>query len=279
VSEIQSLTSQVSELAQSVALWNKAIIVMMIIAAIAAAGLVITQYRAFKQAQRLAEMEAELIRAKDRDKDIKISEASSKASIADQHAEEANKHAYELAVNAEELKRSNIVMSIELEKERKERLELEARVVWRKIPEDQQTRLSLRLRQFHDMEARLVFMAGDLEGQYFASDIAAMLHKAGWFVPIKPGSVMEFANFGDNYTPGEQVKKIGLEIDSSTHEISRKSAEAIMHELNAVGFDAIYSGVKRKFDPNVRPIVYITVYSKPEHAQGEAKIRQQKTLK
>jgi hypothetical protein len=279
VSEIQSLTSQVNELAQSVAFWNKTIIVMMIIAAIAAAGLVITQYRAFKQAQRLAETEAELIRAKDRDKDIKISEASTKASIADKHAGEANKQAYELAFQAEELKKSNILMSIELEKERKDRLELEARVAWRKIPEDQQTRLSLRLRQFHDMEARLVFMAGDLEGQSFASDIAAMLHKSGWFVPIKPGSVMEFANFGDKYIPGEQAKKTGLEVDSSTHEISRKAAEAIVHELNAIGFDAVYNGVKRKFDPNARPIVYVTVYSKPEHAQGEAKTRQQKTLK
>lgn len=100
-----------------------------------------------------------------------------------------------------------------------------------------------------------------------------------FYLTTSPGSVMLFANFGDKYFPDEQVKKIGLEVDSSTHEISRKAAEALVHELNSIGFDAVYQGVKRKFNPKARPIVYLTVYSKPEYAQGEAKIRHQKKFK
>lgn len=254
VSEIQSLSSEVDKLTQSVHFWNTAMIVIMFLAAIAATGLVMAQYRAFKQAQLLAETEAKLSKAKDRDKDFKINE---------------------LAVKAEELTKQNIISSVELEKERKKRLELEARVAWRKITEDQQMQLSSQLSQFHDMEARLEFMAGDLEGEYFASDIAAMLHKSKWFIPIKPGSLMLFANFGDKYIPNEKLKKTGLEIDSSTHKISHEAAEVLMRVLNSIGFDAVYIGVKRNFDTNERPIVYIRVYTKPDHVQGEHKINQQ----
>jgi hypothetical protein len=83
------------------------------------------------------------------------------------------------------------------------------------------------------------------------------------------------ANFGDKYIPSDQIK-IGLEVDSSAHEISRRAADVIVHELKSIGFDSVNNGVTRNLDPAARPIVYITVYSKPEEAQGEAKIRQRK---
>lgn len=66
-SEIGKLTSEVSRLSGKVDWWNSAIIVMMVIAAIAATGLVVTQYIAFRQASQLSAAQDRLEKAKERE--------------------------------------------------------------------------------------------------------------------------------------------------------------------------------------------------------------------
>ena len=65
MTEINSLTNTVVRLTASVAWWNTALIVMMVVAALAATGLVVSQYVAFKQAEKLVEAQEQLSAAKD----------------------------------------------------------------------------------------------------------------------------------------------------------------------------------------------------------------------
>jgi hypothetical protein len=86
VDDIQSLGNQVTHLNSAVDWWNSAIIVMMIIAAIAATGLLVTQFIAFKKAAQLADAQANLSSAKEaklsgelKDKDRQIADLNVKA--------------------------------------------------------------------------------------------------------------------------------------------------------------------------------------------------------
>jgi hypothetical protein len=65
VDEIQSLSAQVEFLNGKVDWWNSAIVVMMVVAALAATGLLVTQFIAFKKARQLATAQAGLSSAKD----------------------------------------------------------------------------------------------------------------------------------------------------------------------------------------------------------------------
>jgi hypothetical protein len=94
MSEIQSLTSRVQDLDRSVNFWNAAIIWVLAFTAIAATGLVITQYIAVRCAQQLAGAQSDLIRAKDAqlardlgEKDVQIEDAKRAASEANRIAE------------------------------------------------------------------------------------------------------------------------------------------------------------------------------------------------
>ena len=60
---IPDLISEVDRLSRSVSWWNSAIVVMMVVAAIAATGLVVARFIAFKKAQELATTEAKLGKA------------------------------------------------------------------------------------------------------------------------------------------------------------------------------------------------------------------------
>jgi hypothetical protein len=65
VDEIQSLSAQIDLLSRKVDWWNTAIVVMVAAAALAATGLLITQFIAFKRAGQLAAAQAGLSKAKE----------------------------------------------------------------------------------------------------------------------------------------------------------------------------------------------------------------------
>jgi hypothetical protein len=86
VPEIESLTTEVGRLSTSVDSWNTAIIVMMIVAALAATGLVLTQYIAFRKAKTLNDVQTRLARLKEsqvernlKDEELKIEELRSQS--------------------------------------------------------------------------------------------------------------------------------------------------------------------------------------------------------
>ena len=61
--DIKALNSEISRLSGAVDWWNSAIIVMMIVAAVAASGLVATQFIAFARAKALTEAQSQLERS------------------------------------------------------------------------------------------------------------------------------------------------------------------------------------------------------------------------
>ena len=90
---IPSLTAEVGRLSALVNWWNTAIVVMMIVAALAATGLVITQWIAFKRAEDLATVTGQLSDLKEADSKSRISAAGITAANAQKEAGESNKAA------------------------------------------------------------------------------------------------------------------------------------------------------------------------------------------
>ncbi|HEY6456714.1 MAG TPA: hypothetical protein VIY90_15680 [Steroidobacteraceae bacterium] len=91
---IEQLSGRVTDLAPKVDWWNSAILVMMVVAALAATGLVITQFIAFRRARNLSDIQFRLDDAKDlkigldlKTKDGEIAGAMSSAAEANDNAE------------------------------------------------------------------------------------------------------------------------------------------------------------------------------------------------
>lgn len=80
---ISSLTDDINRLSESISRWNTAIIVLMVLAALAATGLVIAQRIAFKKADRLADLTEQRAKLDSAAKDLKIGEANDRAAQAD----------------------------------------------------------------------------------------------------------------------------------------------------------------------------------------------------
>jgi hypothetical protein len=94
VPDIQSLTLRAQDLTRSVDAWNTAMIWVLVLAAMAAIAVVVVTRIVLTRAKQLADVQEELIRAKDKqlaldlkDKDLKISEAGEKAATAETKAE------------------------------------------------------------------------------------------------------------------------------------------------------------------------------------------------
>ncbi len=91
--DIPTLTAEVERLTGAVTWWNAAILVMMVVAAIAATGLVATQFLAFKRAEQLADATGKLSTAKEGISNQKIADANHAAGDANEAAGQANERA------------------------------------------------------------------------------------------------------------------------------------------------------------------------------------------
>jgi outer membrane murein-binding lipoprotein Lpp len=200
---------------------------MVAVTAILAVGLFVTQYLAGKKSRELASLQAELIRAKDKQLELDLKNK-------DAGIEEAKERAATANSRAEELKKENLETQKKLEDERLARAEIEERVAFRRIPEKQRSEMASRLKAFARQAASVWFHAGDYEGSVFASDIASALETAGWDV-FAPASMMQLAESGRR---GSTMMETGITVVSTGHQQSIKASEAIVRELLALGFDA-----------------------------------------
>jgi hypothetical protein len=250
--EIQSLTTEIERLNRSVDWWNSAIIVMMVVAALAATGLLITQYVAFKRASLLAQREARLGSIKDNQLAIDLKDKDAKIAVAGQLAAEANEKA---------------------ESERLARVQLEEAISWRRLTAESRAKLSSRLTRFSGQYAWLIYNLNDVEAFGFASDLAGALHLAKW-EPTEPESIMKMVEGPiplGTHAPLER----GVIISNTGDKASSDAADALVSELVVLGFDARKSpspAIKRN---ETRPTVFISVEPRPEGPQGDAKIRTQ----
>ena len=183
MSEIPELTVKVNELTASVTGWNTAIIIMMIVAALAATGLVIIQRIAFKKAELLAETQDLLNLAKDKqlagelkNKDVLIEEAKAVAAKANERAAKLEKEAAALTESAE--------------MERLARVKIEERLAWRRVDPTLYERFVKELTPFAGSVISLNPLGnGDPETGAFTENIAKLMRDANWKVQIATGNV------------------------------------------------------------------------------------------
>ncbi len=159
----------------------------------------------------------------------------------------------------------------ETELERSARVELEARVAWRRLSKEQQSVIADHLKQFSGMRVGVSYLGGNPEASQFADDIAATLQAAQCNIyPLEPFSL--FGGFGGGVYPLHPSTGVNV---STTGERSREASEAIQHDLCSMGFDTAITpkppvtktdGTEPKVD------VVVLVVARPIAPQGAAKL-------
>jgi hypothetical protein len=71
---------------------------------------------------------------------------------------------------------------------------------------------------------------------------------------------------------GPIIIETGVIIHSTGDEASLRASDTLVHELLALGFDVSKSS---RIDSRPTPTVLVTVITRPEGAQGKAKVEQQ----
>jgi len=277
VSEIQSLTSEITGLSASVDWWNSAIIIMMIVAAAAATGLFLTQGIAFRRARELANTEAKLNTAKDsqlaldmKDKDQKIAVATQGAAQAQERAGKAEEnlaaaneraanalqHAAEAQKTAESFRR-DIAQANErsaeanrvAEQERLARIKIEEKLSgWRLEPESQM-RLTKALTPFSGVAFDLAVNPTEYR---FMETLDEILLNAGWQRQQPQANITILMNHkaSINYSSGitvefalDRVKDFG------------PPADALIKGLIAEGIPATGNAFRQGGDPSAIHVV------------------------
>jgi hypothetical protein len=247
VDKIQSLTQQIHRLSHSADSWNGAIIVMMIVAALAATGLVITQYIAVRKAQRLSALQGQLDVAKDvqlrinlHTKDEEIASAKKDAGEAYQKAEgfrlaiaQANQRAAEATQSAEE--------------ERLARVRIEEKLAGWKLDAAAQARIIGKLNKYKKTPFDLGTDPGELP---FMETMDGLLGSAGWVRQLpKPDNPL-FNILLDNKARINYVSGIYVELAPSSVPNFGPAAEELVKSLRAEGIPAQGQIAIKEKDPS-----------------------------
>lgn len=159
--------------------------------------------------------------------DLKQDELKKQTAEAQRDAAQANERTAELNKSSEALK-------VELEKERKERLQLEQRMAPRRVSEEVKKKLSLHLKP--DADTRLFFKVAlnNAEGDRLVNEIAAACLAAGWPADRLSGSTV----VGASYPPGVTVC---LNPDEAGGDKLREPAKVLGVILAEAGLSAQYA--------------------------------------
>lgn len=162
----------------------------------------------------------------------------------------------------------------EAEDERVVRVELEAKVGWRRLGQKAQSEIAEHLVAFLGEPALVAYDLNDVEAGTFASDIAATLHAAKW-----DAAELTILGQAEGTMPvgGNAHPPTGVLVWCTADERSRRAARALVEQLVSHGFDAIISPDKSNLlGTHPAPTrVVISVEHKPEGAQGEYKLKAQ----
>ncbi|MHB8539683.1 MAG: hypothetical protein ACYDCD_01890 [Candidatus Acidiferrales bacterium] len=183
--------------------------------------------------------------------------------------------AIERAARADERASKNEAEAARLRKvaedERLARVEVEQEVAWRRLRKDQISQIGTQLGAFAGQQASLLFSPDDVEADDFALQIAEALNLAKWNVS-EPMAVLAiragFVPLGTN----PPIPR-GVTISSTRDQAARDASDAVFQDLKAFGFDASSSP---ETEPGSHSVVFIFVKHRPEGAQGEAKLREEK---
>ena len=160
----------------------------------------------------------------------------------------------------------------EAESERIARLELEARVGWRRLGPSAQSEIAAHLAAYAGEPALVAYDLNDLEASTFASDIVATLHTAKWEVAERLGVLGHYEGVDPLGTNARVTT--GVLVWCTADETSRRAASALVEQLVSHGFDAVISPDKSiLLGANPSPTrVVVSVEHKPDGPQGEFKL-------
>jgi hypothetical protein len=159
------------------------------------------------------------------------------------------------------------------------RVKIEASVEWRHLTEQQQKGIGMDLGiKFSKSIIGIWFLAGDIEGSRFASDIAEAMRDAQ--LMVWPPKSLALMRVGGPLNSKIERDPTGISVaPTTTDPRSGSLAVAIRDELTSLGFDATLKPSSAKPDFTSPPEVTIIVESRPEGPQGKFKLDAEREAK
>jgi hypothetical protein len=236
VPDIQSLAAEVSSLRGSVNGWNTVIVVMMVVAAIAAIGLVATQFIAFKTAERLADKQVLLSSAKDKQLALELKDKDDQIAKANARGEEAKLETVRLELALAKVKTP------------------------RRLTQDQRAKCVAGLKEFSGTAFDI--SASIHETLIFALDIEGVLTEAGWDRRSWTGGGNVINLPGRTFVAGNVITQ-GVDIQILDPGLS-KARDALVNALRLAGFEGVIgSAVNVPPEYPNRNVMHINVGTKP----------------
>jgi hypothetical protein len=183
LSLIQSLTTRIQDLSNSIETWNNWYIAFVAATVVLAALVFTAQFAVIRKSKRLANTQNELMAEKDR-----LASADSQAK--DVEIAEAKQKAGEAILKAAALEKETAVLKKAAEDERLARVKIEERIAWRRVPPMLHGDFVNKLTPFAGSAVALNPLGnGDPETDTFAGDIAKLMHDSHWRTQISTGNI------------------------------------------------------------------------------------------
>lgn len=197
-----------------------------------------------------------------------LKEAREQIAISNQKAAEANQKAAEANLKAAEATQKAAEATQKAAEEKLARVKIEESIAWRRISNDQQSKLKNKLIKYAGHPVNFWYGAGDKEAETFAWELANTFNAAMWKV-FSPASMVNLAESGLPFGSASP-HETGVVITSSKNKSSQKASLVIVHELLSLGFDATKSSKLEEFDGQM---IWVHVWVRPQGPQGEAKLK------
>jgi hypothetical protein len=261
VSAIESLTSRVQWLNNSVDWWNTAIIVALVFAAVAAVMVGGTTYLAFKKAKQLANAVSELSAAKEAKLSDELRNQGERTAKAEQRAAEAEQKAEGFRLDIATANQRAAEAARTAESERLERVKIEEKLKPRTLSGEQQQRMEEKLKPFSGTPYELA-VDPIPEAINLIGAVDAILRSSGWVTGQSAKTNFRMAFTLPSGSKVEQEYSAGVAV-KLTRTLSAKygtAAEAFILALQAEGIPARYE-ILPESDPSPHNI-HVTIGSK-----------------
>ena len=217
MSELDVLTSRAADLSSRVGFWNTAVVWALLITALAAAAIVVSQRLAFVRAKQLVDVPDKMTRIKEADASLerervakeladavarakeadariaeaergsaeaneRATEAQESLSLAEQHSAEANAKAEGFRLDIAKANERAAAANEIAQREAVARLQLEARLADRTLTPEWQSRLRAMAASFPNTRIDIFLWGGTLEIARIAGAINKALADGGWTV-------------------------------------------------------------------------------------------------
>ena len=159
VENIQSLTTRIAELTQSVDFWNTGMLVTLVLAFVVAGAVALTTRMSIVRAKALEEVQSEIIKAKDRQLAIDLRKKDGEIAEAKKDAAEANRTA---------------------EKERLARIKIEEKLAPRTLSDNQRQDVIQKISKYKNILVDILQLGDGAEQQHMRQLLSIVVRQAKW---------------------------------------------------------------------------------------------------